>query len=163
MSDFLMRSFRAQLTTSMDSVLRGAVFKIMTIFENSLHDHQVELAQKGEEIAQLKIKLQNAEVRLSENQRAGDGGPERKQSEPEKVLSGPEEAPDASEFNFEGIDDAGIKMCSALECSTLVAGAAAHLSAHSSTMFVSVQYLMTGVPPWAMRPWSSEKTLFVPV
>ncbi|XP_040030275.2 uncharacterized protein LOC120817793 [Gasterosteus aculeatus] len=105
MSDFLMRSFRAQLTTSMDSVLRGAVFKIMTIFENSLHDHQVELAQKGEEIAQLKIKLQNAEVRLSENQRAGDGGPERKQSEPEKVLSRPEEAPDASEFNFEVPDD----------------------------------------------------------
>ncbi|XP_037315770.2 zinc finger protein 497-like isoform X2 [Pungitius pungitius] len=105
MSDFLMRSFRAQLTISMDSVLRGAVFQIMTIFENSLHGHQKELAQKGEEIAQLKIKLQNAEVKLSEYLRAGDRGLELKQSEPEKVLSAPEETPDVPEIHFEVPDD----------------------------------------------------------
>ncbi|KAM8908919.1 uncharacterized protein AB9W97_006027 isoform 2-T2 [Spinachia spinachia] len=105
MSDFLMRSFRAQLTTSMDTVLRGAVFKIMTIFESSLHDHQIELAQKGEEVAQLKIKLQNAEVKLSESQRAGDRGLEMKPREPEKVPRVPEEAASAPEIHFEVPDD----------------------------------------------------------
>ncbi|XP_034398691.1 zinc finger protein 37-like [Cyclopterus lumpus] len=105
MSDFLMRAFRAQLTTSMDSVLRRAVFEIMVIFESSLHDHQMELAQKGEEVAQLKIKLQGAEVRLSEIQRAGDRETEMKKREPEDVLSGPEQTSDVPEIDFELPDD----------------------------------------------------------
>lgn len=50
------------------------MFEIMKIFENSLHDHQMELAQKGEEIAQLKIKLQRTEIKLKESVCEGDGG-----------------------------------------------------------------------------------------
>lgn len=50
----------------MESLIRTAVFEISQIFEDSLHDHQVELARKGEEIAFLKVKLQWAELRLRE-------------------------------------------------------------------------------------------------
>lgn len=50
----------------MENLIRTAVFEISQIFEDSLHDHQVELARKGEEIAYLKIKLQRAELRLKE-------------------------------------------------------------------------------------------------
>ncbi|XP_068570936.1 zinc finger protein 329-like isoform X2 [Cebidichthys violaceus] len=105
MSDFLTRAFRAQLTTSMDSVLRRAVFEVMMLFENSLHDHQMELAQKGEEVAQLKIKLQRAEVKLSEIEREGDRGTETRKREPEDVLSGPEQTSEVPEIDFEVPDD----------------------------------------------------------
>ncbi|XP_020782919.1 macrophage migration inhibitory factor isoform X1 [Boleophthalmus pectinirostris] len=44
--------------------MRTAVLEISQIFEDSLHDHQVELAHKGEEIAHLKVKLQRAEFKL---------------------------------------------------------------------------------------------------
>ncbi|XP_034546557.1 zinc finger protein 235-like isoform X2 [Notolabrus celidotus] len=64
MSDFRMREVRALLNTTMESVLRRAMFEIMKIMENSLHDHQLELAQKGEEIVHLKVKLQKAELQL---------------------------------------------------------------------------------------------------
>ncbi|TNN77695.1 Zinc finger protein 454 [Liparis tanakae] len=105
MSDLLMRAFRAQLTTSMDSVLRRAMFEIMVIFERSLHDHQMELAQKGEEVAQLKIKLQGVEVRLTEIQREGNRETEMKKRQPEDVPSGPEQTPDVPEIDFELPDD----------------------------------------------------------
>ncbi|XP_068443779.1 zinc finger protein 260-like [Clinocottus analis] len=105
MSDFLMRAFRAQLTTCMDSALRRAVFEIMMIFESSLHDHQMELAQKGEEVAQLKIKLQGAEVKLSEIEREGNRGTEMKKREPEDVPSGPEQTLAVPEIDFEVPDD----------------------------------------------------------
>ncbi|KAM6923959.1 uncharacterized protein FYW49_006384 [Xenentodon cancila] len=66
MSDHLIRQFRVQLTTAMDSVLRTAVFEAIRIFENVLYGYQMELAQKGEEAAQLKIKLQRAELQVKE-------------------------------------------------------------------------------------------------
>ncbi|XP_058506380.1 zinc finger protein 595-like [Solea solea] len=64
MSDLLTRSFRAQLTLNMEATLKKAVCDIMRIFEDSLHDHQLELVQKGEEVAHLKVKLQTAELKL---------------------------------------------------------------------------------------------------
>ncbi|XP_039975140.1 zinc finger protein 540-like isoform X2 [Xiphias gladius] len=66
MTDYLTSGFRTQLTAAMDSVLRRAVFEIMRIFETSLHDHQMELVQKGEEVAHLRIKLQTAELKRRE-------------------------------------------------------------------------------------------------
>lgn len=80
MSDYLTRAFRAQLTTTMDAVLRKAVFEVMTIFENTLYDHQMEMAQKGEEVAQLKIKLQTAELRLKDLELGGGKGSETKKT-----------------------------------------------------------------------------------
>ncbi|KAK9518609.1 hypothetical protein VZT92_023911 [Zoarces viviparus] len=115
MSDFLTRAFRAQLTTSMDSVLRRAVFEVMMLFENSLRDHQMELGQKGEEVAQLKIKLQRAEVKLSEIERGGDRGTETRKREPEDVPSGPEHTSDVPEIDFEVPDD----WCAPLGCETV--------------------------------------------
>ncbi|XP_023183896.1 zinc finger protein 92-like [Xiphophorus maculatus] len=66
MSDTLMRGVRVQLTTTMDSVLRTAVFEVMRIFESALYNHKLEMAQKGEEIAHLKVKLQGAELKLKD-------------------------------------------------------------------------------------------------
>lgn len=66
MTDYRTRDFRAQV--AMDSVLRTAMIEIAKIFENTLHDHQMELAQKGEEILQLKMKLQKTELKLKESQ-----------------------------------------------------------------------------------------------
>ncbi|KAF0039739.1 hypothetical protein F2P81_007974 [Scophthalmus maximus] len=73
MSDYLTRGFRAQLDTAMESVLRRAVCEVMKIFESSLRGHQMELAQKGEEVAHLKVKLQTAEIKLRERECGGDG------------------------------------------------------------------------------------------
>lgn len=42
------------------------MFEVMKIFENSLSDFKLELVNKGEEIAHLKVKLQKAEVRLKD-------------------------------------------------------------------------------------------------
>ncbi|XP_054453780.1 oocyte zinc finger protein XlCOF22-like [Anoplopoma fimbria] len=114
MSDLLLKTFRAQLTTSMDSVLRRAVLEIMMIFENSLHDHQMELVQKGEEVAQLKVKLQRAEVKLSEIEHGGDRGTETKKRESEDVPSGPEQTSDVPEIDFTVPDD----WCAPLGCET---------------------------------------------
>lgn len=66
MADYLTRACRLQLTTAMENLIRTAVFEISQIFEDSLHDYQMELARKGEEIAYLKVKLQRAELRLRE-------------------------------------------------------------------------------------------------
>lgn len=91
----------------METVVRTAVFEITQIFENSLHDHQVDLVQKGEEIAQLKIKLQRAEIRLSEV--LGDGGVEmsqnhspKNQKESEKTRTPPGQSSAVPEIDFEG-------------------------------------------------------------
>lgn len=72
MSDFRMREIKALLNTTMESVLKRAVFEIMKIVENSIHDHQLELAQKGEEIVQLKVKLQSVEMKLRDAVYAND-------------------------------------------------------------------------------------------
>lgn len=72
MSDYLKRAFRAQLTSTMDSLLKRTVVELMTVFENSIHDHQMELAHKGEEVVQLKIKLQTAELKLRDRESRGD-------------------------------------------------------------------------------------------
>lgn len=108
MTDFLMRGFRAQLTTAMDSVLRKALVDIMAIFESSLHDHQVELVQKGEEIAHLKIKLQTAELKLKGYEVEVDAGvqmniEEKPQKEAEVVLKPSGQNCDVPEIDFEGI------------------------------------------------------------
>lgn len=66
MADYLSRACRLQLTTAMENLVRTAVFEISQIFEDNLHDHQMELARKGEEIAYLKVKLQRAELKLKE-------------------------------------------------------------------------------------------------
>lgn len=110
MADYLSRAFRVKLTTAMETVVRTAVFEITQIFENSLHDHQVDLVQKGEEIAQLKIKLQRAEIRLSEV--LGDGGVEmsqnhspKNQKESEKTRTPPGQSSAVPEIDFEVPDD----------------------------------------------------------
>lgn len=76
MSDSLIRGFSAQLTISMDAVLRRAVFEIMNIFENTVYDYKMEIAHKGEEVAQLKIKLQAAELRLKDQVHGNASGQE---------------------------------------------------------------------------------------
>ncbi|KAM9377113.1 uncharacterized protein KZ484_009484 isoform 2-T3 [Pholidichthys leucotaenia] len=109
MSDYLIRGFRAQLSTTMDSVLRKAVFEIMKIFENTLYDHQMELAQKGEEVAQLKLKLQTVELKLKDRETGGDRGAEivetRKnpdQIEPHVVTETSRQTAHVPEIDFEG-------------------------------------------------------------
>ncbi|XP_045886657.1 zinc finger protein 260-like isoform X1 [Micropterus dolomieu] len=112
MSDYLTREFQAQLTTTMDSVLRRTMSEIMKIFENSLHDHQMALAQKGEEIVQLKIKLQTAEIKLRGSECGGDRGAEMNISkinemhrDPEDVLNAIGQTSDVPEIDFEVPDD----------------------------------------------------------
>ncbi len=85
------------------------MFEIMKIFENSLHDHQMELVQKGEEIVQLKIKLQRAEVKLRDSECGGGRGAEvnnaqmnETQREPEDVVNASEQNSDVPEIDFEG-------------------------------------------------------------
>lgn len=113
MTDFLTRGFRAQLTTAMDSVLKKALVDIMAIFEISLHDHQMVIVQKGEEIAHLKIRLQTAELKLKEGVAGGaDVEVEKRkkekplkkaQKESEVVLKPSGQNPDVPEIDFEGI------------------------------------------------------------
>ncbi|XP_008276528.1 zinc finger protein 84-like [Stegastes partitus] len=112
MSDYLTRGFRAQLTTTMDAVLRKAVFEVMTIFENTLYDHQMEMAQKGEEIAQLKIKLQTAELRLKDLEIGGNKGAETNktrtnptQRQPDALRDAPAQTSNVPEIDFEVPDD----------------------------------------------------------
>ncbi|KAG8004022.1 hypothetical protein GBF38_008078 [Nibea albiflora] len=117
MSDFLTRGFRAQLSTTMESVLRTAVLEVMKLFENSLNDHQIELAHKGEEIAQLKIKLQRAEVKLREIECEGERATEvnELQKEPEDVVNPSAQTSEVPEIDFEVPDD----WCAPLGCETL--------------------------------------------
>lgn len=90
------------------------MFEIMKIFEHSIHDHQMELAQKGEEIAQLKIKLQRTEIRLKECVHEGDEGgvteklgettrTDQLERQPEDVLSAKEQPSEVPEIDFEGM------------------------------------------------------------
>lgn len=84
------------------------MFEIMKIFENTLHDHQMELAQKGEEIAQLKVKLQRTEIKLMKSECGGDSRAKKthmneSHREPEDVLNAPGQISDVPEFEFEGI------------------------------------------------------------
>ncbi|XP_036932041.1 zinc finger protein 728-like [Acanthopagrus latus] len=108
MSDRLTREFSAQLSTTMDSTLRRAMYEIMKIFETSLHDHLMELVQRGEEIANLKIKLQRAEIKLGERLCGGDTETETNekqvtepQKEPENVLDASGHTSDYPEIDFE--------------------------------------------------------------
>nr|XP_020450478.1 zinc finger protein 197-like isoform X2 [Monopterus albus] len=110
----------------MDSVLRKSVLEIMTIFENSLHDHQMELAQKREEVVQLRIKLQTAEIRLREQECGGDKGVEMNKTQMTETQRGPEDflitseqtsnvPANVPEIDFEVPDD----WCAPLGCETL--------------------------------------------
>ncbi|XP_029296745.1 zinc finger protein 648-like [Cottoperca gobio] len=65
-------AFHAQLATVMDSLLAAAVCEIAKIFESSLCEQQVGLAQKTEEISILRGKLEKVERR----QKAKGGGSE---------------------------------------------------------------------------------------
>ncbi|KAF7667589.1 hypothetical protein LDENG_00053350 [Lucifuga dentata] len=118
MSDYLTRSFRAQVTTAMDSVLRATVFEITKIFESSLHGYQVELIQRGEEIIRLQKKLQQSESKLKEMEDGGDRSTEKK-----KLQS--EDAPTASTASQQISDDPEIDVeepddwCAPLGCESL--------------------------------------------
>lgn len=101
MSDRLTREFRAQLTTTVESALRRIMFEIMNVFDNSLHDHRLELAQKGEEVAQLKIKLQRLEIRLKDTKCGGDGDEYKTTTLTDHLKRGPEAFPLASEQTSE--------------------------------------------------------------
>lgn len=105
MSDALMRGVRVQLTTTMDSVLRTAVFEVMRIFESALYNHKLEMAQKGEEIAHLKVKLQGAELKLKDfemnSQRTAETT--ETQSKPEVAPVAPEQPVTVPEGEVEGI------------------------------------------------------------
>lgn len=112
MSDILSRGFKAQLTTAMESISRRAVYEIMKIFENTLYDNQMELAQKGQEVVQLKIKLQTAELKLKELEDARgrqvktnkvETNPS--QTEVEVVTETPGQSSEVPEIDFEVPDD----------------------------------------------------------
>lgn len=112
MTDYLSRAFRAQLNTAMETVIRTAVFEITKIFENSLHDHQVEIAQKGEEVALLKVKLQRAEIRLRDILCGGEEEMTRKRSTDETQTAVSDESQtdsqqpsDVPEIDFEVPDE----------------------------------------------------------
>ncbi|XP_043982310.1 uncharacterized protein LOC122836648 isoform X3 [Gambusia affinis] len=122
MSDTLMRGVRVQLTTTMDSVLRMAVFEVMRIFESALYNHKMEMAHKGEEIAQLKIKLQAAELKLKDFEMNSQRRAEttETQSKPEVVpvtpvtTVAPEQPVTVPEIDVEVPDD----WCAPLGCDT---------------------------------------------
>ncbi|CAK6971938.1 zinc finger protein 595-like isoform X1 [Scomber scombrus] len=107
MADYRMRAFRAQL--AMDSVLRTAMIEIAKIFESSLHNHQMEMAQKREEMAQLKLKLQIAELKLKESQNDADRRAEKDQIQIDETQREPEDTPRQTshfpEIDFEVPDD----------------------------------------------------------
>ncbi|CAN9514993.1 unnamed protein product [Ophioblennius macclurei] len=56
-------AFHAQLASVMDSLLAAAVCEIAKIFESSLCEQQAELAQRTEEISELRCKLEKVERR----------------------------------------------------------------------------------------------------
>lgn len=101
MSDRLTREFRAQMTTTVESALRRIMFEMMNIFDNSLHDHRMELAQKGEEVAQLKIKLQRLEIQLKDIKCGGEEEEDKTLILTDHLKRGPEAFPLASEQTSE--------------------------------------------------------------
>ncbi|XP_041845783.1 zinc finger protein 445-like isoform X2 [Melanotaenia boesemani] len=112
MSEQLMRRYRVQVNATMDSVLRKAVLEVMTIFENTLHDHQMEMAQKVEEVAQLKIKLQAAELRLKDLQLSGGVATIQTQTESKVFLDAPSPTSEVPEIDVDVPDD----WCAPLGC-----------------------------------------------
>lgn len=85
------------------------MFEIMNIFDNSLHDHRMELVQKGEEVAQLKIKLQRSEIQLKDSKCGGDGEEDKTtiltdhlKREPEVFPLASEQTSEIPEIDFEG-------------------------------------------------------------
>lgn len=101
MSEHVLRGVRVQLTMTMDMVLRTALCEIMKVFENALHDHRMEVAQKGEEIAQLKTKLQAAEIKLKDIEFGKSKGAKAKQSS-KKAEVPDEKSSSLPEIEFEG-------------------------------------------------------------
>lgn len=101
MSDRLSREFRAQLATTVESALRTIKLEIMNIFENSFQDHRMELVQKGEEVAQLKIKLQKLEIRLKDGKHGADRVEDRTTTLSDHLKRGPEAFPLTSEQKSE--------------------------------------------------------------
>lgn len=104
MSDYLTKGFRAQLSSTMEATLRKVVCDIIIIFEESLHGHQMELVQKGEEVACLKVKLQAAELKLKEHE---IGAVERSKTlitdtNKEVAVEPPGQMTDVPEIDFEG-------------------------------------------------------------
>lgn len=82
----------------------------MKIFENTLYDNQMELAQKGQEVTQLKIKLQTAELKLKELEDARGRQVKTNQiqtnpsqTEVEVVTETPGQSSEVPEIDFEGI------------------------------------------------------------
>ncbi|KAG7462068.1 hypothetical protein MATL_G00198790 [Megalops atlanticus] len=74
MSDTARSSFNTQLTSVMESLLTAAVCEITQIFEGSLSNSQMEIAQSREEVKSLKLQLEVLERRLkevSESERTG--------------------------------------------------------------------------------------------
>lgn len=111
MSEILLRKLRAQVTIAMDATLRKAAFEIMSIFENTLTDHKRELSEKEEMVAQLKLKLQVAELRLKDLQAEGPSTAAANETQAilEIVPDVPNEVPvekeivPAPEIDFEGM------------------------------------------------------------
>lgn len=107
MSDHLMRGVRFQLTTTMDTVLKTAVFEVMRILESALYGHKMEMAQRGEEIAHLKLKLQTAELKLKDfemsNQRLQEREITNPQTDPIVVPDDPGKSTTVPEVDVEGI------------------------------------------------------------
>nr|XP_057919510.1 uncharacterized protein LOC131110424 [Doryrhamphus excisus] len=66
MADHLSRRFRAQITAAMDAILRSAALGLAEIFDRCVHDYCMQLAEKGEAIARLEMKLRNTERLLKE-------------------------------------------------------------------------------------------------
>lgn len=83
------------------------MIEIAKIFESSLHGHHMEMAQKQEEIALLKLKLQRAELKLKECQNDADRRAENNQIQIDETRREPENTPrqtsHAPEIDFEGI------------------------------------------------------------
>ncbi|XP_076015572.1 uncharacterized protein LOC143007945 [Genypterus blacodes] len=107
MSDYLTRCFRAQVTTAFNSIMRATVHEVTQIFENSFKDYKVELSQKGEEIIRLRVKLQEAEMKL---RATGDGGDddvsaEKKDSHSQDVQSPYRPIPEHYKMESEEPDD----------------------------------------------------------
>lgn len=108
MSDYVTREFRAQLTTAMDSIMRRTMFEVMKIFENSLSHFKLELVNKGEEIAHLKVMLQKAEVGLKDVKCSDDKAEEKDTSQnqldkdPDRVPHLAQQPSIVPEFDFEG-------------------------------------------------------------
>ncbi|XP_061899378.1 zinc finger protein 37-like [Entelurus aequoreus] len=71
MPNYLWTAFRAQISTTMDTVLRSAVLEITEIFSKCMREYCMELTAKDEMIALLEMKLQTTQHLLKERMDAG--------------------------------------------------------------------------------------------